>query len=61
MDWPMMYERNPVVFEPGMVVFMHMIIADSDAELAMTLGETVLVTESGNERLSSASLDLVVK
>ncbi|MBT3559255.1 MAG: aminopeptidase P family protein [Rhodospirillales bacterium] len=61
MDWPMMYERNPVVFEPGMVVFMHMIIADSDSELAMTLGETVLVTEGGNERLSSASLDLVVK
>lgn len=61
MDWPMMYERNPVAFEPGMVVFMHMIIADSDAELAMTLGETVLVTENGNERLSEASLDLVVK
>lgn len=61
MDWPMMYERNPVQFEPGMVVFMHMIIADSDSELAMTLGETVLVTESGNDRLSSASLDLVVK
>jgi Xaa-Pro dipeptidase len=61
MDWPMMYERNPVDFAPGMVVFMHMIIVDSDAELAMTLGETVLVTENGNERLSAASLDLVVK
>jgi len=61
MDWPMLYERNPVGFEPGMVVFTHMIIFDSDAGLAMTLGETVLVTENGNERLSSASRDLVVK
>lgn len=61
MDWPMLYERNPVVFEPGMVVFTHMIIFDSDAGLAMTLGETVLVNETGNERLSSASRDLVVK
>lgn len=61
MDWPMLYARNPVVFEPGMVIFTHMIIFDSDAGLAMTLGETVLVNETGNERLSSASRDLVVK
>jgi len=61
MDWPMLYEGNPVAFEPGMVVFTHMIIFDSDAGLAMTLGETVLVTDQGNERLSSASRDLVVK
>ncbi len=61
MDWPMLYEGNPVEFAPGMVVFTHMIIFDSDAGLAMTLGETVLVTEGGNERLSSASRDLVVK
>jgi Xaa-Pro dipeptidase len=61
MDWPMLYEGNPVVFAPGMVVFCHMIIFDSDAGLAMTLGETVLVTETGHERLSRASLDLVVK
>ncbi len=61
MDWPMLYERNPVVIEPGMVIFMHMIIADSEAELAMTLGETVLVTDGGNERLSGASLDMIAK
>ncbi len=61
MDWPMMYERNPVVVGPGMVIFMHMIIADSDQEIAMTLGETILITETGSDRLSSASLDLVVK
>lgn len=61
MDWPMLYRGNPVPFEPGMVVFCHMIIFDSDASLAMTLGETVLVTATGRERLSRAPLDLVVK
>jgi Xaa-Pro dipeptidase len=61
MDWPMLYHANPVAFEPGMVVFCHMIIFDSDAGLAMTLGETVLVTERGHDRLSSAPLELVVK
>ena len=52
MDWAMMYEGNPRVFQPGMVIFCHMIIMDSETALAMTLGETVLVTETGNERLS---------
>jgi len=61
MDWPMLYERNPVVFEPGMVIFTHMIIFDSEAGLAMTLGETILINDTGVERLSSASRDLVVK
>ena len=57
----MLYEGNPIVIEPGMVIFTHMIIADSEAELAMTLGETVLVNEDGNERLSNASLDLILR
>lgn len=59
MDWPMLYADNPVVIQPGMVIFMHMILFDLPAELAMTLGETVLVTEAGNERLSRASLDMI--
>lgn len=61
MDWPMLYHANPVEFQPGMVVFCHMIIFDSDAGLAMTLGETVLVSETGHERLSRHNWDLVVK
>jgi len=50
MDWPMLYTGNPVVLSPGMVFFMHMILMDSDNQLAMNLGETYLVTNSGNER-----------
>ncbi len=60
MDWPMLYHGNPVVMEPGMVVFCHMILFDSDHGLAMTLGRTSVVTESGPDCLSKAELDLAV-
>ena len=38
---------------------MHMILMDSDNQLAMNLGETYLVNENGNERLGKQKLDLV--
>jgi len=60
MDWPMLYTGNPYVIEPGNVFFMHMILMDSDNELAMNLGETYLVTENANERLGKQNLDLVI-
>ncbi len=60
MDWPMLYTGNPVILKQGMVFFMHMILMDSDNQLAMNLGETYLVTSSGNERLGKKKLDLVV-
>ncbi len=61
MDWPMFYAGNPWVLEPGMVMFAHMIIMDSETGTAMCLGRTSLVTETGSEPLSRASLDLVVR
>jgi len=60
MDWPMLYTGNPYIIQPGNIFFMHMILMDSDNQLAMNLGETYLVTESGNERLGKKKLDLVV-
>ena len=33
---------------------------DSKAQLAMNLGETYLVTETGNERLEKQKLNLVI-
>ncbi|MDP6454661.1 MAG: Xaa-Pro peptidase family protein [SAR202 cluster bacterium] len=60
MDWPMLYADNPIVIQPNMVIFMHMILLDSQRGLAMSLGETSLITETGCERLSRMSLDLVV-
>ena len=56
----MLYTGNPVVLNPGMVFFMHMILMDSDNQLAMNLGDTYLVTNSGNERLGKKKLDLVM-
>jgi Xaa-Pro dipeptidase len=59
MDWPMLYHGNSVVLAAGQVFFMHMILMDSDKGQAMTLGETFLVTEAGNERLGRLSMDLI--
>jgi Xaa-Pro dipeptidase len=59
MDWPMLYTGNPYIIKPGNVFFMHMILMDSENQLAMNLGETYLVTKNGNERLGKQKLDLV--
>ena len=57
---PMIFTGNPLIIKPVMVFFMHMILMDSKAQLAMNLGETYLVTEDGNERLGKQKLDLVI-
>ncbi len=59
MDWPMLYQGNPVEIAPGMTIFCHMIIFDSARGIAMTLGRTSLVTEGGPECLSKVPLELV--
>ena len=61
MDWPMLYHGNPVPFAPGMVVFCHMILFNSEAGVAMTLGRTSLVTEAAPEVLSRSGLELVCR
>lgn len=61
MDWPMFYTGNAVLAQPNMVFFLHIILMDSDANRAMTLGQTVLVTKEGCEPLSRMPLDLIIK
>ncbi len=61
MDWPMFFAANPVEIGPGMVFFLHMILMDSEAGLAMTLGRTSLITARGPEPLSAASLELILR
>jgi len=39
---------------------MHMILMDSENQLAINLGETYPVTEKGKERLGKKKLDLVI-
>lgn len=60
MDWPGLYEGNTVLAEPGMVFFLHCIVADSDRGIAMSLGRTSLVTEAGREVLSQRPLELII-
>lgn len=59
MDQPMLYANNPIVAEPGMVFFLHMVIFDSDAGVAASLGRTSLIVNTGVEVLSKASTELV--
>jgi len=60
MDWPMIYAGNPVVVEPNMVIFMHMILLDWDRHLAMAFGDTVVVTPTGSETLTKMGTGLTV-
>ena len=57
---PMIFAKNPLILKPGMIFFMHMILMDSENQIAMNLGETYLLTDKGNERLGKKKLDLVV-
>ncbi len=58
---PLLYAGNPTPAAPGMVLFLHAILADAEAGLAMSLGHTLVITETGAEILSRQPLDLVVR
>ncbi|MCZ4351442.1 Xaa-Pro peptidase family protein [Roseovarius aestuarii] len=60
-DFPMFYQGNPLPMQAGQVFFLHMILMDSDAGLAMSLGHSVLVTQTGVERLSRSPLEMLVR
>ncbi len=60
-DFPMFYEGNPLIMQENQVFFLHMILMDSDAGLAMTLGHSVLVGANGVERLSRYDTDLLIR
>ena len=61
MDPPMFYEANDFVLAPGMTMFLHMILMDSESSTAMCLGRTSLIGETGAEPLNGKSLDLVIR
>jgi Xaa-Pro dipeptidase len=61
MDNPMFYKDNPVVIQPGMVFFAHMILMNSDAGAAYCLGRTYIIGEKRPEPVSKASLKMVVR
>jgi Xaa-Pro dipeptidase len=61
MERQMFYAKNPEIIMPNMVLFAHMIIADSETGTAMTLGQTYLTTEDGNRSLSRHAPSLITR
>lgn len=61
MDWPMFYEGNPVVLEPGMTFFIHIIIVNSDTGIAQTLGRSSIVTESDADPICNLDLTMIAR
>jgi Xaa-Pro dipeptidase len=59
-DFPMFYKNNPLIMQSGQVFFLHMILMDSQAGEAMTLGHSVLVGERGVDRLSRHGIGLLL-
>lgn len=57
---PMLYSGNPLPAAPGMVLFLHAILIDANAELAMSLGHTIVMTDTGAEILSRLTPDYIV-
>ena len=60
-DFPMFTAGNPLLMRENQVFFLHMILMDSDAGLAMTLGHSVLVTADGCEPLSRHDTTLLTR
>lgn len=59
MEHQMFHVGNPEPILPGMTLFVHMIIMDSDTGSAMTLGQTYLITSGAVKSLTRHSLDLI--
>lgn len=57
---PMIYAGNATVCQPGMTLFYHVMIGDSDTGLGMGVGHTLLVTEGAPEVLTGLPDDLTV-
>ena len=59
MEHQMFHVGNPEPILPGMTLFVHMIIMDSETGTAMTLGRTYLTTAEAPKSLSRHSLDMI--
>lgn len=58
---PMIYSGNEMLVQPGMTLFLHAILIDAEANLAMSLGYTILTREGAPEVLSRIKPEFVVK
>jgi Xaa-Pro dipeptidase len=55
---PMLYSGNPVVMQPGMVLFVHIMVPDTRTGLAAGVGQTIIITEKEAEVISDLPLIL---
>jgi len=60
MDTPIIYFGNQEIVQPNMVIFLHIIIADSESDTAMTLGQSYISGTAGPKELSRHEIDLIV-
>jgi Xaa-Pro dipeptidase len=58
---PMLYSGNPMPAAPGMVLFLHAILVDAPKNLAMSLGHTITITDTGAEVLSRLEPEYIVR
>ena len=58
---PMLYSGNTMPAAAGMVLFLHAILIDAPRNLAMSLGHTIVLTDSGPEVLSGLRPEYTVR
>src|SRR5437660_9624003 len=61
MEPPMIYRDNPLVMEPNMVFFTHMIISERETGLIMSLGDTAIITDGAPEVITHVPNHPIVK
>ena len=61
MEQPMIYRDNPLVLEPNMVFFTHMILSDQKTGLIMSLGETSIITDGAPEVITHVPREPIVR
>lgn len=57
---PMLYSGNPLPAAPGMVLFLHAVLIDASKNLAMSLGHTITITDTGADVLSRLKPEYVI-
>jgi Xaa-Pro dipeptidase len=60
MEQPMIYANNPVVLEPSMTFFTHMVLTDHDAGLTMSLGEQAILTSGEPEVVTTVPREPII-
>ncbi|MQA11878.1 MAG: M24 family metallopeptidase [Pseudonocardiaceae bacterium] len=60
MEQPMIYADNPLVLEPNMTFFTHMVLVDHDTGLTMSLGEQAIVTAGEPEIVTTVPHEPII-